>query len=533
MSHGFLSVVPALVAVGLAVVSRNVVVSLGAAVVVAGLIATRSLGEGLLHALDTTVVGAMADVDHARTILFTVLIGGMVGVVGRSGATRAVVERLARRARSPRSVMVLSWVSGLVVFFDDYANCMIVGSAMGPLYDEQRLSRQKLAYIVDSTAAPVASLALVSTWVGFEVSVISDGLEAAGRDVDAYAFFLQGWPYRFYPILALGLVGWVATSGRDIGPMRIAGTHATAAAPHRDEATKEEGGAPWWAAVLPVGLLVGVTLVELYRTGTKGTQGDAPLYEILGAADGYAAIVHGSAVALIAAFAAAVASRGATFEACFEAMLRGMKLMVEAVIILVLAWSVSAAMKELGAPQYLVGVMAGALPAVALPTVVFVVGAAISFAVGSSYTTMGIMMPIVIPLAYQLAPAGGGDLVPLAASGSVLAGACFGDHCSPISDTTVLSSIGSGADLLAHVKTQLPYALLAGGVAISCGTVPAGFGVNPWLCIAVGLLVLGAVVHRFGARATPSSLSAAAVNPADGRDGHARDEPPPPSVDAG
>jgi len=493
MDHGFLSLVPALVAIGLAVLSRNVVLSLFTAIVVAGVIHARALGEGMLHAVDDTLVGAIADADHARTLLFTVLIGGMVGVIGRSGATRALVAVLARRAKSPRSVQVLSWLSGLVVFFDDYANCMIVGSAMGPLYDEHRLSRDKLAYIVDSTAAPVASLALVSTWVGFEVSVIEEGLEVAGRDIEPYAFFLQGWPYRFYPILALALVGVVTTMGRDIGPMQ----RETFIEPVKtEEERREEGGAPWWAAVIPVLLLVGVTLFELWRTGAPDAGPNARLYEVLAKADGYGAIVHGSLVALVAAMVASVATRGASFAESFEAMLGGMKLMLEAVVILILAWALSSAMKELHAPQYLVSLMQNALPAVLLPTVVFVVGAAISFAVGSSYTTMGIMMPMVVPLAFELAPEGG--LIPLAASGSVLAGACFGDHCSPISDTTVLSSIGSGAPLLSHVRTQLPYALLAGAVSILVGTLPAGFGLSPWISLAVGIAVLVTVMRLMG-----------------------------------
>jgi len=499
MDHGFLSLAPALIAVVLAVVSRNVVVSLFTAIAVAGVIHSRALGEGLLYAIDDVIVGAIADGDHARTLLFTVLIGGMVGVIGRSGATRALVAVLARRATSPRSVQVLSWLSGLVVFFDDYANCMIVGSAMGPLYDEHRMSRDKLAYIVDSTAAPVASLALVSTWVGFEVSVIEEGLKVAGQTTEPYAFFLEGWPYRFYPILALVLVGWVTTTGRDLGPMRRE-TFTAATKEAADERT--EGGAPWWAAVIPVLLLVGVTLFELYRTGTPEAGPNARLYQILAKADGYGAIVHGSIVALVAAITAAVATQGSSFGESFEAMLGGMKLMLEALVILVLAWGLSSAMKELHAPQYLVTQMQNTLPAVLLPTVVFVVGAAISFAVGSSYTTMGIMMPMVIPLAFELAP--GDAVIPLAASGSVLAGACFGDHCSPISDTTVLSSIGSGAGLLSHVRTQLPYALLAAGASIALGTIPAGFGISPWLSIVGGIIVLGAVMRFAGTYPEPA-----------------------------
>ncbi len=223
--HGLLSIAPAALAIVLAIASRNVILSLFSAVALAGVVHLDfDVIGGVVHSLDT-LVAAIADKDHAKTLLFTVLIGAMVGIIGKSGGTRAVVEALAKRAKSPRSVQLLSWLSGLFVFFDDYANCMIVGSAMGPLCDKHKVSRAKLAYIVDSTAAPVASLALVSTWVGFEVSVIADGLKAAERtSIEAYGFFVQGWPYRFYPILAMLFVGMIAWSGRDFGPMLQART---------------------------------------------------------------------------------------------------------------------------------------------------------------------------------------------------------------------------------------------------------------------------------------------------------------------
>jgi len=494
VNHGLLSVTPALLAIGLAILSKNVILSLFGAVALAGMIHVGGHPlVGIGHALDV-VVAAVADTDHAKTILFTVLIGAMVGVIGRSGGTRAVVEGLARRAKSARSVRMLSWLSGLVVFFDDYANCMIVGSAMGPLCDRYRVSRAKLAYIVDSTAAPVASLALVSTWVGFEVGVVEEGLEIAKQSIEPYGFFVEGWAYRFYPILAMIFVGVVAWSGRDFGPMARALEEEADASGRGDD--EDDGEAPWWVAVLPILTLVGVTLAMLWRTGSAKAPASPRLFEVLENADGYGSILQGAFSALVVALVLVLATRSLDLKHSTEAAIEGMKLMFEALIVLVLAWSLSASMKELGAPQYLVSVLRTALPAYLLPTLVFLVGAGISFAVGSSYTTMGIMMPMVIPLAFELA--GGDSSVPLAASGSVLAGACFGDHCSPISDTTVLSSIGSGSDLLSHVRTQLPYALLIGVISIVFGTLPAGFGLNPWIGIALGTLASVGAMYWWG-----------------------------------
>jgi Na+/H+ antiporter NhaC len=495
MEHGFLSVTPALLAIALAIFTKNVTLSLFGSVALAGVIHVGGHPLiGTAHGLDV-VVKAIADVDHAKTMLFTVLIGAMVGVIGRSGGTRAVVEGLAKRATSPRSVQVLSWLSGLVVFFDDYANCMIVGSAMGPLCDRYKVSRAKLAYIVDSTAAPVASLALVSTWVGFEVGVVEEGLEIAGQSIEPYGFFVQGWAYRFYPILAMVFVGMVALSGRDFGPM-LAVTGKSDAPDPKDE--QPTGSAPWWAAVGPVVTLVAVTLAMLWRSGAAKAPPNPRLFQVLENADGYGAILIGAFTALVLSLVLVLGTRSLDLKTASEAAIDGMKIMFEALMVLVLAWSLSAAMKELHAPQYLVSVLKTALPVMLLPTLVFVVGAAISFAVGSSYTTMGIMMPMVIPLAFDLAP--NDPTIPLAASGSVLAGACFGDHCSPISDTTVLSSIGAGAELLVHVRTQLPYALLVGGVSIVFGTLPAGLGINPWLSLAAGALACWAALRMFGRR---------------------------------
>ncbi|MCA9618622.1 MAG: Na+/H+ antiporter NhaC family protein [Myxococcales bacterium] len=516
MDHGFLSLTPALLAIALAVVTKNVVLSLFGAVALAGIIHVGGHPlTGAAHALDM-VVAAVADDDHAKTILFTVIIGAMVGVIGKSGGTRAVVEGLAKRAKSPRSVQVLSWLAGMVVFFDDYANCMIVGSAMGPLCDRYRVPRAKLAYVVDSTAAPVASLALVSTWVGFEVGVIQDGLKTAGQSIEPYGFFIEGWPYRFYPILAMLFVGMIAISGRDFGPMLRAGQSVEVA----EDDGAGEGDAPWWVAIAPIVTLVGVTLAVLWRTGSAKSPPGAALFEVLAGADGYGAILIGASAALALALVLSLATRSLGLQEANEAAISGMKVMFEAIIVLVLAWSLSAAMKELQAPQYLVGLLRTTLPSFLLPTLVFVVGAAISFAVGSSYTTMGIMMPMVIPLAFEL---GGGDAtVPLAASGSVLAGACWGDHCSPISDTTILSSIGSGSELLEHVRTQLPYALAIGVISVVCGTLPAGFGVNPWVSLVAGLVASALLLRVLGQQSGQSEQKAVlSLSPPSHREGDA------------
>jgi Na+/H+ antiporter NhaC len=254
-------------------------------------------------------------------------------------------------------------------------------------------------------------------------------------------------------------------------------------------------------------------LFVLWRSGKREAPADAAMFEVLAKADGYGAILQGAFTALLLAMTLALVTRALTLKQTTDAALRGMTIMFEALVVLVLAWSLSTAMKELNAPEYLVGALRTTLPAALLPTLTFVVGAIISFAVGSSYTTMGIMMPMVVPLSFELSPTD--MMIPLASSGSVLAGACFGDHCSPISDTTVLSSIGSGSELLAHVRTQLPYALLIGVVSVVFGTLPAGYGANPWLCLLIAILVSFAALRFLGKPATVTEEAEPEPQPVD------------------
>lgn len=526
MEMGWLALLPAVVAVGLALWTRQVLVSLGGAVILGGvLIAGGNPLAGLDIAVRKLLVGALASSDHAKIIVFSVLVGALVELLMRTGATASLVGGLMRFAKGRRSGQVTSWLSGLLIFFDDYANCLIVGSSLRPLVDKLRISRAKLAYLVDSTAAPVASLALVSTFVGYEVGVIDQGLKKAGLALDPYAFFIEGWPLRFYPILAIVMVGLIATTGRDFGPMRAAEAAAGQSGDpgendddqgQSNAEAAQDRPAPGWVAGLSIAVLIGVTLGSLLWDGFQATPAGSPLFKVLGAADGYDAMLRASAAALAVGVSALFITRHAygspvrsfaervrAMSTFIDAMLDGAKMLLEAIVVLLLAWALGDAMGQLKAADVLIGALGPSLPLWLLPTLVFLIGAAISFATGTSFGTMAILMPMVIPLAHGM---GGDHAALLAASASVLAGACFGDHCSPISDTTVLSSAGAGADVVEHVRTQLPYALSVGGVSIVCGTLPAGFGVSGWLGLLVGAAALVGIVLTFGK--TPDSASA-------------------------
>ncbi len=521
----WLSVLPPLLAIGLALISRQVILSLllgvwiGCLVIADGnpLVAFQRLG-------DTYLVDALADRSHAAILIFSTTLGGMVGVLTRSGAMEGVVRLLSRRVRNRRGGQVATAALGLAVFFDDYANTLLVGNTMRPLSDRLGLSREKLAYLVDSTAAPVTTIAVISTWVGFEVGLIQDALEQMSGGGSGYVFFLRSLPYNFYPILTLVMVFTVAASGRDFGAMaraegRAAGGEllrpgAMSAGAGSDLASRSqetEPASPWLAAA-PILTVVGVTLLGLWWHGRSEliAQGQpaAGLRDILNAADSLAVLMWACLAGALLAIGLAVGARRLDVRGAVDAWLDGARAMLIAMVILILAWSLGAVCETLGTGPWLVDASRGVLSPHLLPTISFLLAAGVSFSTGTSWGTMAILIPIMLPLAGALsADAGVGealrDAVTLASTSAVLAGAVFGDHCSPISDTTILSSMAAGSDHVDHVRTQLPYAMSAGGAAILVGYLPAGWGVSPWLSLAVGAgLLVGLVMWR-GRRAPP------------------------------
>ena len=512
MELGFISVLPAILAVILAVTTRNVLLSLGAAVFVGcGIVEwgdNRSLMapvHGVVHALNL-VWDSVSSSDNQRVTAFSLLVGATVGVMSKSGATSAMVGKLIRIATTRTKGMLATWIAGLAVFFDDYANCLIVGNGMRPLVDRLGISREKLAYIVDSTAAPIASVALISTWAGYEVSIMAEGLVAAGSDVDPYAFFVAGVGYRFYCLFTIVFVGAIAWTGRDFGPMYTAEVAVITKEAKSEEAEDEEvlGGVAF-GAVGPMVLLVvwalgklwldGVAAVESKRLAGTLPEGSVGFIDIIGSADGYAAMLSASQASLTLAVVVALSCGALSVRGSVIAAFSGMRQIAGALGVLVLAWTLGSTMSDLGTSEYLVGLLDGAIAPAYLASLVFVVSAATAFATGTSFGTMGIMVPMVIPLSFAISS---DPAVHMAASGAVLSGACWGDHCSPISDTTVLSSLGAGCDHVEHVRTQLPYALACGAIALFAGSLPVGFGVPLWMTLFVGSALCILVVRFVG-----------------------------------
>jgi Na+/H+ antiporter NhaC len=462
-------------------------------------------------------------------VVFSLMLGGMVGLVSRSGGTLGLVESMRPFATSSRRGQLVTWLLGLVVFFDDYANTLLVGNTMRPVSDRLRISREKLAYIVDSTAAPVASIALISTWIGYEVSLIADALKEMGSDQQAYGVFLQAIPYNFYPILALLFGLLVASMQRDFGPMLRAERRARAGKLLSDRAVPlaefdSDALAPppdkprrWYNAALPVLVVLTITFVGLWLTGraSLAAGGDpaagASLLQlgfegvgrVFGAGDSFKALLWGSLGGCLVALSMATLQRILTLTEALQAWTNGVRSMIPAFVILTLAWSIASVCSDLQTSGFMVAALSDHLAPGLLPALVFVLAALTAFATGTSWGTMGILIPLAVPTAYGVAQAAGLDAasaqgVLLGTVSSVLAGAIFGDHCSPISDTTVMSSMSSACDHVDHVRTQLPYALAVGVVAILVGYLPAGFGLSPWLCLAAGAALLAGLLHWLG-----------------------------------
>jgi Na+/H+ antiporter NhaC len=537
---GWLSVLPPVLAIALALVYRRVVPALFGGVWIGAVIAIGftpwGVFKGLLDTMQVYVLNALADSSHAAIILFSLMIGGMVGIISKNGGTLGIVERLTGWASDSRRGQIATWGLGISIFFDDYANTLIVGNTMRPVTDRLRISREKLAYIVDSTAAPISCLAFVTTWIGYEVGLVGTAIAGIeGFNQGAYSVFLYSLPYSFYPLLALFFVFLVAYSTRDFGPMYDAEKRAreTGQVLGRDakvdEAAAEgealqppEGTAHRaYNAVIPIVVLIGSVLAGLYATGVQSAGADASLREIIGGADSYASLMWGSLLGVLAAAVLSLGQGILDLEQTVEAWYEGLKSMLFAMIILVLAWALSNITEVLHTADYLVSVLGEWLPPGVVPAIVFVLAAATAFATGSSWGTMGILMPLVVPLVWAVLAKNGMTSpehyhVLYSSVSCVLAGSVWGDHCSPISDTTILSSMASGCDHIEHVRTQLPYAMSVGLVALLLGTLPTGFGLPWWISLLVGGSVLVALHQVVGTpieTATPPFDDAEAATP--------------------
>lgn len=531
---GLFTLIPPIVAIVLAFITKNVVISLFIGVLSGGFILNLTgfnvfgaLTQAFLDFIDRAL-NSLADPWNAGIIMQVLVIGGVINLVAKMGGAKAIAEALAKKAKTAKSTQLITWFLGICVFFDDYANSLIVGPIMRPVADKMKISRERLAFIIDATAAPIAGLAIISTWIGLEVSLISEGFETIGVEASGFGVFLQTIPYRFYNILILAFIVITTITLREFGPMRkaeiaarkskdLANEEVVATSSHMDELEPKEGvKLSIWNAIVPIGALIISSVVAFYYSGystimagddtaiqaiiTNSPLSFKAILEVFAASDASIALLQSALFSTVVAIVMAVWKKIFTISEAIEVWIDGMKGLIITGVILILAWSLGSVIKELGAAEYLVEALNGAIPAFLLPSLIFILGAIISFSTGSAYGTMSILMPLAIPLAYKINPEMSFVIV---STSAVLTGAIFGDHCSPISDTTILSSMGAGCSHIDHVKTQMWYALFVAAITILFGYIPAGFGlpiyiVLPMSCVAlfIGVMIFGKKVEE-------------------------------------
>ena len=516
----WMSILPPMVAIVMALLIKEVISSLFLGILTgtflmalfSGQNPAAAFGNGLLRTVDTYIVGSLFDRDHVLIVVFTLLIGGMVRIITANGGMRGVVNWLSHFVKGARSGQLMTFLMDLCVFFDDYSNTLIVGNTMRPIADRNRISREKLAYIVDSTSAPVVAVAFVTTWIGAELSYIQDGISSIGLDVSAYSVFLHSLAYSFYPFLTLGFVLMVIFSGRDFGPMLKVEREARGKSAVMSETSENENKpAHIIDALIPLLVLVFGTIIGLIATGYDVAVWHDPnlgffsrLSSTVGTANSYKALLWASLLSLLTAIVMTMLRGTIPFGKLMEEMIEGFKTMFNAVLILTMAWAIAFVTKDMHTAEFVSHLLLRwSLSPVIVPALTFVLAALIGFSTGTSWGTMAILYPLILPASWLLCQEQGmphDAAMPIFYNvvASVLAGSVMGDHCSPISDTTIMSSLASGCNHISHVTTQMPYALSVGMSALLVGVLPSALGLPSWLAFLLALMVLWMILRFVG-----------------------------------
>ena len=531
----WLSILPPLIAIFIALIIREVYIALFAGIWVGtaiiyyykGSMMLIAIFKGFLAILDTYILQSLNNRGHLSIILFSMIIAATVSLISKNGGMNGVVNRLSKYARSPRSGSFITWLLGIVIFFDDYANTLVVGNTMRPLADKLRISREKLSYIIDSTAAPVASVAFVTTWIGAELSYIQDGINTLNINESAYGVFFNSLAYSFYPFFTLAFILIIIWNKVDYGPMlkaekmarQFGAFPANSNSVDKDisddlleEISMKKGVASRsFNAVIPILVIIFGTLSALLYTGWNQEVWNnsslgffEKLSDTIGNADSYIALLWASLWSLFTALVLTLSQRLLSLKEAVESIIQGFKTMLPAIIILTLAWSVALITEHMHTADFISGLLMDAsVSPYLIPVITFIVAALVSFSTGSSWGTMAILYPLILPTGWLLAENSGLDYDTTLSifhniAAAVLTGSVLGDHCSPISDTTILSSLATSCPHIEHVRTQLPYALTTGAVAILLGTLPASFGISPWVLFPLGIVGLYIIIRIFG-----------------------------------
>ena len=518
--YGLFGVIPPLLAIILALVTKEVIISLTLGILSGTLIIAHG-NPFLAITIFTDKVAAMTgDSWNVRILLFCALLGAFVSMLSKTGATKAFGLWASKYLKTKKSVLIFTWFFGLIIFIDDYFNSLSVGTVMRPACDEKKISRAKLSYILDSTAAPVCILAPISTWVVTVMSYIRDSEGFSSLNMSEFIFFIRMIPYSIYPLLTLTFVVLISLCLKDFGPMKRSEDAAQNGKLFNEELygacpgnleTSSNDTAKWFDMVIAILVLIIACIVMFPITtymglvGTEGIENISQAFSSMKVSEAFIqtdaskSLFYGAVISLIIMYIYYIARKLLNIRSAGNSIMEGVKSMVPALVVLALAWTIGNVIKSspedggLGLAAFLSEtVKGGGFPLWLLPAIGYLLGCVIAFSTGTSWGTFAIMIPIIIPIATGLASNLTGDAllnVLLINVGSVVSGAVFGDHCSPISDTTILSSTGSNCPLLEHVTTQIPYAGLV-AIASFIGVLIGGISLNPILALSSGFVIM-------------------------------------------
>lgn len=490
-----LSLLPPVIAIGLALITKEVYTSLLAGIITGGLLYSNFNLELMINTIlfheDGGMIYKLADPGNVGILVFLIMLGILVSLLNRAGGSAAFGKWASKHIKTRIGAQISVMVLGVLIFVDDYFNCLTVGSVLRPVTDRHRVSRAKLSYIIDATAAPVCIIAPISSWAA---AVTSSVPEDAG--INGFAVFIQTIPYNLYAILTLVMVLGVTLLRVDFGPMRTHELNAIAGdlftTPGRPYEENEEeivkGNAHVLDLILPVAVLIFSCIMAMVYTG--GFFEGVSFVEAFANSNASVGLVLGGAVTLVFSFIYFLLRDVLTFQEFTECIPEGFKAMIAPILILTMAWTLSGMTNLLGAKVFVADFVAGSAQALQgfLPVIIFIVAAFLAFATGTSWGTFSILIPIVI----GVFPSGQMMVISIA---SCLAGAVCGDHCSPISDTTIMASAGGHCEHVNHVSTQLPYALTVAAVCLVgyllIGVLQAiGLAALSWIALPVGIALL-------------------------------------------
>ena len=487
----FWSLVPPIIAILLALITKEVYSSLFIGILAGGIIYSGfNFETTMVHVFKDGFIDTVADSYNIGIIIFLVLLGALVSMMNKTGGSAAFGRWATKHIKTRIGAQLATIALGVMIFIDDYFNCLTVGSVMRPVTDKQNISRAKLSYLIDATAAPICIIAPISSWA----AAVAGFAKGAGAE-SGMSLFIQAIPYNFYALLTIVMMVFISVSKFDYGPMKkveanaINGNIFSAGEEYANEKEEVNEKGRMWDLVIPVVVLIICCVIGMIYSGGFFTEGEDGYHNFITAfsnSDASVGLVFGSFVAIIISVIYFLCRRVISFKNCMEAIPEGFKAMVPAILILVCAWTLKTMTDSLGAKVFISQLIEGSASGLKLflPAIIFLIAVGLSFATGTSWGTFGILIPIVLSVF-----SGANGAITIIAVSACMAGAVCGDHCSPISDTTIMASAGAQCNHINHVSTQLPYALTVAGVSF-VSYILAGFIQNAWIVLPISIVLM-------------------------------------------